>query len=98
MEAIFPYVTIGWIALCGLVQTIRVLVILSNGNESFRHLPVFIRYFVLIAAPVLLAPFIVNMFIAYKCYKGISDADLSKLKNIVASLKVGKIIIESIPQ
>ena len=40
----------------------------------------------------------VNLFAAFQCFRGIDAENLMKLKTLVASLKLGEIVFESLPQ
>ena len=81
-----------------LCQTGTCIVFACRRNCNFDILPKYMKVVTILACPFLLGPVVVNLFAALQCFRGIDAENLTKLKTLVASLKLGEIVFESVPQ
>ena len=89
-----------WVVLGGVFQTGVAVFLTCKGEPDgpFKSLPVLIRILVIVTAPFLLSPFILNIYGAYTVIRYGQDNEAKKIAALRNDLKMAETIVESVPQ
>ena len=94
----YMWSTLSFMFAGGMAQTVVAIILACGGNDTFVSLPLFVRVLVLISSPFLLGPVVVTVYLIVRCVKGITEVDLERYKVLIGILKMGEILLETVPQ